>query len=44
MFSALIVRALSLTSAGTVTPEQAADAVVAVFLDGTRELSSRRQR
>lgn len=44
MFSALIVRALSLTAAGTVTPEHATDAVVAVFLDGTRELSSRRQR
>jgi TetR/AcrR family transcriptional regulator, mexCD-oprJ operon repressor len=34
MYSALIARAQLLTITGTVTPEQAADAVVAVFLDG----------
>jgi AcrR family transcriptional regulator len=34
MYSALIARAQLLTIAETVTPEQAADAVVAVFLDG----------
>ena len=36
MFSALIERALWLTVAGTLTPESAADTVVAVFLDGAR--------
>jgi hypothetical protein len=34
MYSALIARAQLLTITGTVTPEQAADAVVAVFLEG----------
>lgn len=34
MYSALIARAQLLTIADAVTPEQAADAVVAVFLDG----------
>lgn len=34
MYSALIARAQLLTITGAVTPEQAADAVVAVFLDG----------
>jgi AcrR family transcriptional regulator len=36
MYGALIERALSLTTAGTMTPEQAADAVVTIFLDGAR--------
>jgi TetR/AcrR family transcriptional regulator, mexCD-oprJ operon repressor len=34
MYSALIARAQLLTITGTATPEQAADAVVAVFLEG----------
>jgi AcrR family transcriptional regulator len=36
MFSALIERALWLTVAEAVTPEQAADVVLTVFLDGAR--------
>lgn len=36
MYGALIERALSLTTAGTMTPEQAADAVVTLFLEGAR--------
>jgi TetR/AcrR family transcriptional repressor of mexCD-oprJ operon len=39
LFSALTERALRLTIDETITPEAAADAVVAMFLDGTRRPS-----
>jgi hypothetical protein len=42
MYDALIGRALVLTISGRLTPEQAADAVVTVFLSGASASDQRR--